>query len=436
MDMLLGLSEDGSSADVNWQRARQVCTGVALVILVVMVVKWYLTCPEIYGRHGYKAGRFEAESYRRRQLDRIRAEAGHFPKPFPNGWYRIGDSKQVSKGDVLTISALAREFVVFRGDDGKVGVIDAFCPHLGTHLGHGGKVKGNNIVCPYHLWEFNKDGKNQNIPYCTKDMSGSKRVNVKNYHTYESKELGEIFFWFHAEGLEPQWGLHPGLKEIENSTRNEGMRRVCSTSWPDMLMHVFEPSQNSADYFHFQTVHQYLPMPYNLKLVKADHIIKTIYGKEGTELEKDCMMIRERLGRLRVFGWDVFTLPQFVADSIITYVHIQGPNNIVFKVDTCFGRFRAHFALLPLEPFKQKSTMVMYADKSIPWVFARMLHWWIQETVYQDLQVWEHKIHVAPRNLVAGDGPFAQYGKWIEQFYSKGSYSWEQVRGGKQTLDW
>ena len=33
----------------------------------------------------------------------------------------------------------------------------------------------------------------------------------------------------------------------------------------------------------------------------------------------------------------------------------------------------------------------------------------------QDRKVWEHKLHVAPRNLVAGDGPFAAYGRWLDQ---------------------
>ena len=28
--------------------------------------------------------------------------------------------------------------VAFRGEDGRVGVLDAFCPHMGAHLGEGG----------------------------------------------------------------------------------------------------------------------------------------------------------------------------------------------------------------------------------------------------------------------------------------------------------
>jgi phenylpropionate dioxygenase-like ring-hydroxylating dioxygenase large terminal subunit len=54
---------------------------------------------------------------------------------------------------VVSVSALGREFVLFRGEDGRAGALHAFCPHLGTHLGHGGFVRGSNLVCPYHSWE-------------------------------------------------------------------------------------------------------------------------------------------------------------------------------------------------------------------------------------------------------------------------------------------
>lgn len=421
--------------------------GQALAVKVLMIALavwagakafvWLAQCPEVYGRHTYKQGRFEAGTFKRRKLDRLRAREGNFPRPYPNGWYRIADSADVRKGEVLTESALGRELVVFRGEDGKVGVVDAFCPHLGTHLGHGGTVQGNNLVCPYHLWEFDADGCNKNIPYCNKDMSHSKRVNLKAYHSLESKGLGTIFFWYHADGIgaEPQWELHPDLLEMEADVGNGTMRRVCDTRWDDMLMHITEASCNSADTFHFSTVHKYLPMPYNLKLIKADHIIKCVYGQDGTEIPRDCLLIREKLASLRLFGWDALQLPAFVANSFVTYVHIQGPSNVVFRVDTVFGRFRGHYSMLPLEPFRQKATMAFYADKSIPAFLVKLLHWAVEETVGQDRQVWEHKSNVAPRNLVAGDGPFVQYGKWLEHFYTEKSTTWKEICSA-QSLDW
>ena len=47
----------------------------------------------------------------------------------------------------------------FRTEAGEVAVLDAFCPHMGAHLGHGGKVEGGGLVCPFHAWKFDGAGK-------------------------------------------------------------------------------------------------------------------------------------------------------------------------------------------------------------------------------------------------------------------------------------
>ena len=101
-----------------------------------------------------------------------------------------------------SISALGTHMVAFRGEDGKVGVLDAFCPHLGAHLGVGGVVDGNLIVCPFHNWSFDAAGACQRIPYmdAQKGCEHSvppKRTNTKAYVVREV--LGLVLVWFHAE---------------------------------------------------------------------------------------------------------------------------------------------------------------------------------------------------------------------------------------------
>ena len=34
---------------------------------------------------------------------------------------------------------------------------DAYCPHLGAHLGHGGIINGECIECPFHAWRWKTD---------------------------------------------------------------------------------------------------------------------------------------------------------------------------------------------------------------------------------------------------------------------------------------
>ena len=94
------------------------------------------------------------ETTRRRHITKLRATSKLFPPPYPNGWYRICLSSDVKKGEVIPITAFGQELVVFRGQNGKLGVLNAFCPHLGTHLGHGGTVENDNVVHFYSFFEL------------------------------------------------------------------------------------------------------------------------------------------------------------------------------------------------------------------------------------------------------------------------------------------
>ena len=68
--------------------------------------------------------------------------------PYPNGWYRVALGSEVKRGRIVNLQVFGRELIAYRGDDGVAHVLDAHCPHLGAHLGHGGKVVGNAVECP------------------------------------------------------------------------------------------------------------------------------------------------------------------------------------------------------------------------------------------------------------------------------------------------
>ncbi len=82
--------------------------------------------------------------------------------PFPayaNGWFRIAYSNELEAGQVLPLSLLGRELVLYRDEAGEAHVLDAYCRHLGAHLGHGGKVEGEGLRCPFHAWKWNGAGR-------------------------------------------------------------------------------------------------------------------------------------------------------------------------------------------------------------------------------------------------------------------------------------
>ena len=77
-----------------------------------------------------------------------------YPAGFPEGWYSLCFSNELPVGGIKYVECLGLELAVYRGEDGVTKTVDAHCPHLGANLAVGGKVVGNCIQCPFHLWQF------------------------------------------------------------------------------------------------------------------------------------------------------------------------------------------------------------------------------------------------------------------------------------------
>ena len=66
------------------------------------------------------------------------------PLPVPYGWFFVSYSEELKPGELRNIECFGQEWVLFRAETGDAGVVDPYCPHLGAHLGHGGKVEGDS----------------------------------------------------------------------------------------------------------------------------------------------------------------------------------------------------------------------------------------------------------------------------------------------------
>ena len=55
----------------------------------------------------------------------------------------------MKRGEVIQRNALGKSFAIFRGDlNGEIGVLDAYCPHLGSNLAVGG-ITSYILYTPY-----------------------------------------------------------------------------------------------------------------------------------------------------------------------------------------------------------------------------------------------------------------------------------------------
>ncbi len=169
---------------------------------------------------------------------------------FPMGWYSVSRSHELSVGEVKRVQAFDRELVLYRTRSGVPVLQDAFCPHLGAHLGVQGRVIGESIRCPFHGWRFGTDGRCVEIPYCS-DIP--ERARIRTWQTGEQN--GEIYVWFHPENSAPQWEL-PRLGELGDP--HWTVPRYAEFEVP---AHVQDIAENACDPVHFQYVHRQTEVP-------------------------------------------------------------------------------------------------------------------------------------------------------------------------------
>jgi nitrite reductase/ring-hydroxylating ferredoxin subunit len=171
------------------------------------------------------------------------------------GWFQVCWSEDVPAGGVRPIRFFGSDLVAYRRGDGILAVMDAFCLHLGAHLGYGGCVEGNDIVCPYHNWKWGPDGFNTHVPNQERvNRSASLRVWAHD------ERYGCVFLWRHPDGEAPQWECpDPFLEQPDDDGCSaddyypafpNGARRFDGVTVTPAVA-----ADNAVDYRHFHYVH-------------------------------------------------------------------------------------------------------------------------------------------------------------------------------------
>jgi cholesterol 7-dehydrogenase len=157
--------------------------------------------------------------------------------PYPSGWFCVGFSRELPAGKVLTRRFMGEDVVVYRTRAGAVRAVRPYCPHLGAHLGVGGSVEGELLVCPFHRFAFDPEGACAKVP-----VGKPPRARLDHYPIRE--QHGIIYLW-HGEG-EPKWEL----PEIDDTGFGP------TVSWSkEMATHPQEVMENGFDYTHLKELH-------------------------------------------------------------------------------------------------------------------------------------------------------------------------------------
>lgn len=117
---------------------------------------------------------------------------------FSQTWFPLALSGDVAVGQVIGRDFLDGRVVVYRGDNGEIRVMSAYCPHVGADLAVG-KVIGNNLQCAFHKWEYDQDG------WCAKTGVGDPAPKAACLFLFPAVERFGIIWAFNGD--QPLWDL-------------------------------------------------------------------------------------------------------------------------------------------------------------------------------------------------------------------------------------
>jgi phenylpropionate dioxygenase-like ring-hydroxylating dioxygenase large terminal subunit len=78
-------------------------------------------------------------------------------------WHPVASAAALPAGTVVAATLLGRDIALWRGDDGVIHAWEDRCPHRGTRFSIG-RVEADGLVCAYHAWRFDPDGRCTTIP--------------------------------------------------------------------------------------------------------------------------------------------------------------------------------------------------------------------------------------------------------------------------------
>ena len=139
----------------------------------------------------------------------------------PTGWFQIAWSDEIGVGDVHTMKYFGQEMIAWRAESGQLTVMNAYCEHLGAHLGFGGIVAGEVLQCPFHGWQWSHEGRNVCIPYEDRPNRGRR---IKTYPVTERN--ASVYIWHDELGRDPTSREVAGRAEVSHTTVINQLRKL------------------------------------------------------------------------------------------------------------------------------------------------------------------------------------------------------------------
>lgn len=315
---------------------------------------------------------------------------------FPRGWFAMATSAEATRIP-SAVRAMGKDMVLYRTEDGRPVLLDAYCPHMGTHLASGGmsvafsrapQVQGDTIACPLHGWRFGSDGRTCSIPYST--ASGD-RLSIRSYVARDYG--GFVIAWHDPEGGDPEF--EPALLPEYDDPQ---WLRCEIHHHGDADLHQAELIDHHVDKIHIVTVHG------------QDNVSDWVTHIDGVH-------VSQRSTQVILAGDPPVEMRSVYASDYrgpgIMVMRVEGPQPMVI-----------YSASTPVEDGTTRfwNSLLLKASGSVPDKDTEALAQDIGKAMYHAFHE-DHDILCKKRpsinpKLVPGDGAFRQIRTWYRQFFN------------------
>lgn len=315
--------------------------------------------------------------------------------PIPFGWFGVGYSDELAIGEVRAVHYFGRDLVLFRNEQGEAGLLDAYCPHLGAHLGHGGTVTGDSVRCPFHHWAFRPDGFCSAIPYAKAFPPRAKREPLTQAYPIVEK-AGVIWAWYHPDDIAPTFDVQDYPEFTDPAMAAPTRRYWRFASNPQ------EIAENGVDVAHFAYVHMMDAVPEGETSYDGVRRRSTAHGHRTVPLPT---------GEMKQLPYSVETVQNGAGQKFTRLSGLVELSLLVIAtpVEADDVELRFCFTHPKVEPGSMEEKAVAAAIENTCG----------QKGVAGDIPIWANKIHRTRPFLCDGDGPILRFRRYFEQFYAE-----------------
>ena len=317
-------------------------------------------------------------------------EAAIMPERYARGWHCLGLASDYTDKPVA-LNYFGIKLVAYRGSDGQVHILDAYCPHMGADMSLG-CVEGNSLRCPFHHWRWGADGICDDIPYAKRIPP---KAVIRAWPTLEENRL--LFVWNDPEGNPP----------IE-AQRIPHIDACFSDDWSPWCIELFrietncrELVDNMADIGHFSPVHANHITTF--KNISEGHVYSQVQtGSSDTLSAAD----EEGLTSVATYYGPAYMVTHMTGE--MGGVEVES-RLLVSHVPITTESFDLRFGVM----IKKNPGLRAAENQAIVDTYSKLA----SEAFKQDVHIWHNKVRVDNPILCDGDGPIHKLRQWYQQFY-------------------